>query len=147
MSHYHGCSHCVTELVNVNAQQAFDFLSDPLRLGTWSLGCMRTKAATEAGRYVGFSWFDGQRLLLDVRASRELLLIDYRVGGTEPLKPRISVRIVAAATCDLEPEQCYVSLMAWRPSQMTEDRWRQLCASHDAEIWVIKARLENIARA
>lgn len=142
MTQYHGCGHSVTELVNVGAQQAFDFLSNPLNVGTWSLGCMHTEAAAEAGRYVGTSLFDGQRLQLHVRASRELLLIDYLVGIVEPLRPRIGIRIVAAETCDLNADQCYVSLMAWRSTQMSESRWSQLCASHEAEIWLIKARLE-----
>nr|WP_298727435.1 hypothetical protein [uncultured Steroidobacter sp.] len=142
MTQYGGYGHCVTELVNVGAQHAFDFLSNPLSVGTWSLGCMHTEATAEPGRYVGTSLFDGQRLQLHVKAARELLLIDYLVGAVEPLRPRISVRIVAAETCDLIPSQCYVSLMAWRSTQMTADRWSQLCASHEAEIWLIKARLE-----
>ena len=28
-------------------------------------------------------------------------------------------------------------------SRMTADRWSQLCTAHDAEIWLIKARLER----
>lgn len=142
MTQYHGCSHCVTELIHVDASRAFDFLSEPLQVGNWSLGCMQTEALSGAGRYVGTSLFDGQRLQLQVQASRELLLIDYLVGVTEPLKPRISIRIVAADTCDLPAGQCYVSLIAWRSASMTQDRWSQLCASHEAEIWLIKARLE-----
>lgn len=147
MTQYGGYGHCVTELVSVGAQQAFDFLSDPLRVGTWSLGCMHTEATSDPGKYVGTSLFDGQRLQLQLKASRELLLIDYLVGAIQPLRPRISIRIVAAETCDLTPDQCYVSLMAWRSTQMTEPRWRQLCASHEAEIWLIKARLEAIGRS
>lgn len=147
MTQYNGRGHCVTELVNVGAQQAFDFLSNPLKVGAWSLGCMHTEAVSEGTGYVGISLFDGQRLRLDVRACRELLLIDYLVGVAEPLRPRIGIRIIAAETCNLQPDQCYVSLMAWRCAQMAEDRWSQLCASHEAEIWLIKARLEAIGRA
>jgi hypothetical protein len=55
------------------------------------------------------------------------------------------VRIVPAAACDLNDEQCYVSLTAWRPSQMAQGRWNQLCTAHEAEIWLIKARLEGQA--
>lgn len=147
MTQYQGCGHCVTELVNVDAQQAFDFLSNPLNVGTWSLGCMHTEAVAETGHYIGTSLFDGQRLRLQVKASRELLLIDYLVGVVEPLRPRIAIRIVAAETCDLQPDQCYVSIMAWRSAQMSETRWSQLCASHEAEIWLIKARLEQTGRS
>jgi hypothetical protein len=137
--------HCATALVNVAAQRAFDFLADPLALGTWSLGCMRTQAPNPAGPYTGFSLYDDSQVWFDIEAHRELLLIDYRIGEVGNLKPRISARIVAAETCDLRETQCYISLIAWRPAQMTHERWNRLCAAHEAEIWVIKARLEGAA--
>jgi hypothetical protein len=138
-----GFSHCVTALVKVTAARAFSFLADPLSLGTWSLGCMRTQATQPGGPYSGISLYDDSRVWFDIQAHRELLLIDYLVGTIGDFKPRISVRIVAAETCDLGDAQCYVSLIAWRPAQMTQDHWRRLCAAHDAEIWLIKARLEE----
>ena len=39
--------------------------------------------------------------------------------------------------------KCYVSLSAWRPARMVDERWAQLCAAHEAEIWIIKARIEG----
>ena len=36
----------------------------------------------------------------------------------------------------------FVSLLAWRSRSMDEPRWQRLCASHAAEIWLIKAQLE-----
>jgi hypothetical protein len=143
MSRYPDFAHCVTALVNGPAAKAFAFLADPLSLGKWSLGCMRTRASTEAGPYTGTSLYDDSPASFDVQPHPELLLIDYVVGDAGNLKPRTSVRVVAADTCDLSDTQCYVSLIAWRPAQMTDDRWTQLCAAHDAEIWIIKARIEG----
>ena len=149
MNRYPDIAHCVTALVNVPAAKAFAFLADPLSLGTWSLGCMRTQAAKSgavgaaAGPYIGTSLYDDSPTSFDVRPHPELLLIDYLVGDAGNLKPRNSVRIIAGATCDLPDGQCYVSLMAWRPARMADDRWAQLCAAHDAEIWIIKARIEG----
>ena len=143
MSQYPDFAHCATALVGVGADKAFEFLADPLSLGTWSLGCMRTQASQTVGPYVGTSLYNDSQTSFDIEAHRELLLIDYFVGETDAFKPRISVRVVAADTCGLEEGQCYVSLLAWRPSQMTNARWAQLCAAHDAEIWLIKARLEG----
>jgi hypothetical protein len=167
MNRYPDFAHCVTALVNVPAAKAFEFLADPLALGTWSLGCMRTQAvksgavggtaagvggavsatAAAPGPYSGTSLYDDSPASFDVRAHPELLLIDYLVGDAGNLKPRNSVRIIAADTCDLSNAQCYVSLMAWRPALMADDRWGQLCAAHDAEIWIVKARLEGSGRA
>jgi hypothetical protein len=146
MNRYPDFAHCVTALVNVRAAKAFEFLADPLSLGTWSLGCMRTQAAKSgavAGPYIGTSLYDDSPASFDVRSHPELLTIDYFVGDAGNLKPRNSVRIIAGDTCDLSEAQCYVSLMAWRPSRMADDRWAQLCAAHDAEIWIIKARIEG----
>lgn len=142
MNRYPDFAHCVTALVNVSAAKAFAFLADPLSLGTWSLGCMRTQAAA-GGPYTGISLYDDSPASFDVRPHPELLVIDYLVGDAGNLKPRNSVRIIAADTCDLPDGQCYVSLMAWRPARMADDRWAQLCAAHDAEIWIIKARIEG----
>jgi hypothetical protein len=135
--------HCATALINVAAESAFSFLSDPLSLGTWSLGCMRTQAQKPGGPYSGFSLFSGAQVYFEIEAHRDLLLINYLVGTVGNLKARINARIVAADTCDLGESQCYVSLIAWRTSHMTTDRWSRLCAAHDAEIWLIKARLEG----
>ena len=145
-------AHSVTALVNAPAAKAFGFLADPLSLGTWSLGCMRTRAVAPGGPYVGTSLYDDSEATFRVRAHPELLLIDYLVGETgegEPGggKPRNSVRVVAADTCGLTDTQCYVSLTAWRPAEMTDERWAQLCAAHDAEIWIIKARIEGARSA
>jgi hypothetical protein len=159
MNRYPDVAHCATALVNVPAAKAFEFLADPLSLGTWSLGCMRTHAAKSGagaamaatasattaaeGPYTGISLYDDSPASFDIRPHPELLLIDYLVGDAGNLKPRNSVRIIAGDTCDLSDAQCYVSLMAWRPARMADDRWAQLCAAHDAEIWIIKARIEG----
>ncbi|HWW78247.1 MAG TPA: hypothetical protein VNY82_01545 [Steroidobacteraceae bacterium] len=176
MNRYPDVAHCATALVNVPAAKAFEFLADPLSLGTWSLGCMRTHAAKSGavgatagvahavtagaamaaaasattaaeGPYTGTSLYDDSLASFDIRPHPELLLIDYLVGDAGNLKPRNSVRVIAGDTCDLSDAQCYVSLMAWRPARMEDDRWAQLCAAHDAEIWIIKARIEGAGRA
>ena len=143
MGQHTDLAHCATALINVPAEDAYTFLADPLSLGTWSLGCMRTQASKPGGPYMGFSLYDDSQVWFDIDARRELLMIDYRVGIVGDLKARISARVVAAETCDLDRTQCYVSLIAWRSSRMTTDRWSQLCTAHDAEIWLIKARLER----
>jgi hypothetical protein len=153
MNRYPDFAYCVTALVNAPAAKAFEFLADPLSLGTWSLGCMRPRVAPTGaaagatalaeGPYTGTSLYDDSPTSFDVRSHPELLTIDYFVGDAGNLKPRNSVRIIAGDTCDLSDAQCYVSLMAWRLARMADDRWTQLCAAHDAEIWIIKARIEG----
>ncbi len=109
MGYYSGPAHCATALVEVEAGTAFDFLADPLMLGTWSLGCMRTQPTQSPDLFTGYSLYDGSQVWFDIKANRELLLIDYLVGTVGNLVPRISARVVSAAACDLESGQCYVS--------------------------------------
>lgn len=143
MSPYPRFAHCATALIDISADKAFDFLADPLALGTWSLGCMRTRAENPEGPYTGFSQYDDSQVWFDIEAHRELLLIDYLVGRPERLSRRISARVVDARSCALPNGQCYVSLIAWRHGEMSEERWVQMCTAHEAEIWLIKARLER----
>ena len=140
-------SHCATALIEVTAARAFDFMADPLALGSWSLGCMNVQAVPEQRLYRGTSMFDGSSTWVEIVAHRETLLIDYRVGSPGNLKPRISARIVPGEVCDLSASQCYLSLSAWRSSGMSAARWQQLCDTHEAEIWLIKSKLENTTAA
>jgi hypothetical protein len=139
-------SHSATALVEVPAEAAFAFLADPAALGRWSLGCMDL-ASEGGGVWSGTSLFDGARGYLSIEALREKLLIDYHVGTAGERRPRISARVIPPEVCGLAAGRCYVTLTAWRAAGMDDDRWRRLVATHEAEIWLIKAQLERRARA
>lgn len=143
MGPYPQFAHCATALIDTPAEKAFNFLADPVALGIWSLGCMRTRASSTEGLYTGFSQYDDSQMWFDIEAHRDLLLIDYLIGTPERLSRRVSARIVTAETCALPERRCYVSLIAWRHGEMSEERWIQMCTAHEAEIWLIKARLER----
>jgi hypothetical protein len=138
-------AHATTLRVDVEAQAAFDFLADPLRLGRWSLGCFDTKPES-AGLYSGVSLYDGSRAWFRIDADRTRCLIDYHVGDAASQVPRISARVVPGSVCGLGPNSCYVTLMAWRTAGMNDDRWARLRAAHEAEIWLIKTQIEATAR-
>lgn len=139
-------SHCVTALIDAPARAVFDFMADPIALGRWSLGCMSTRPADDAGVYTGFSFFDGSQAWFEIDAREDLLLIDYHIGSRERRVPRISARAIPAEVCGLVEGQCYLTLTAWRALAMDDPRWRRLCATHETEIWLIKAQIET-ARA
>jgi hypothetical protein len=142
-----GLSHCVTTQVDVPAPFAFAFLADPIRLGQWALGCMRTQATDEPGVYTGFSLFDESQGWLSIDAHPELGLIDYKVGPKGALVHRISARVIAGPSTGLSAGQCLVMLMAWRPAGMAEARWQRLCASHEAEILLIREQITRLGEA
>ncbi len=134
-------SHAATCVVAVPAEAAFAFLADPAALSRWSLGCMDLVHVGE-GVYTGHSLFDGGQGWLSIDADPRRLLVDYHVGTLEKREPRISARVIPGPVCGLDATASYVTLTAWRAAAMSEDRWRRLCASHEAEIWLIKAQME-----
>jgi hypothetical protein len=134
-------SHCVTTQVDVPASFAFAFLTDLTRLGHWALGCMRTRPTDEPGVYTGYSLFDSSQSWVSIDADPDLCLIDYKVGPKGALVHRISARVISGANAGLSAGQCLVMLMAWRPAGMEDSRWRRLCASHEAEILLIREQI------
>ncbi len=135
-------AHSVTALIEAPADEVFDFLSDPVALGRWSLGCMRTQETDLAGVWTGWSLFDGGQGYFEIVAHRELMLIDYRVGTLEHRQPRISARVVPGAVCGLPAGHSYATLTAWRPPAMPAGRWARLCTAHETEAWLIKEQIE-----
>jgi hypothetical protein len=60
---------------------------------------------------------------------------------------RISARIIAGPNAGLSAGQCLVMLMAWRPAGMEDSRWHRLCASHEAEILLIREQVTRLNEA
>jgi hypothetical protein len=60
---------------------------------------------------------------------------------------RISVRVIAGPNAGLSGGQCLVMLMAWRPAGMEDSRWHRLCASHEAEILLIREQITRFDEA
>lgn len=135
--------HAVSIELNVSANVAFDFLSDPLQLGSWALGCRDVRKNENSNNYSGFSIFSNEKSDFNISASREFLLVDYLLGEPGQFKPRISARIVAADTYAGAEDHCLVTLLAWRGKDMSDDRWHQLCICHETEIFLLKGLLET----
>ena len=138
-------AHSVTARLDVAAADAFAFLIDPAALGRWSLGCMDLRDIGD-GIYTGHSLFDGSQGWLSIAADPVHMLVDYHVGTPSHRQPRISARVIPGPVCGLSDSVCSVTLTAWRVASMSDERWQRLCASHDTEIWLIKAQAETRAR-
>ena len=136
-----GPAHQATCAVEAPAEAAYAFLVDPAALSRWSLGCMDL-VHVGGGVYTGRSLFDGSEGFLSIDGDPARLLVDYHVGTREKREPRISARVVPGPVCGLSEDTCYITLLAWRSASMNDERWRRLCAAHDAEIWLIKAQIE-----
>jgi hypothetical protein len=136
--------HSVTVAIAVAQRVAFAYLSDPLKLGNWTLGSADTKPAASEGLVEGRSLFDGSRSLNRLDSDPKRGIIDYYVG-TRPkqLTMRISARVLDGESFGMGSDCCLVTLLAWRPVGMDKTRWHRLCTSHEVEILLAKAQLES----
>jgi hypothetical protein len=135
-------AHMTAQLVTAPVEIAFAYLRDPVRLGRWSLGCFDTAATETPGLYTGRSLFDGGAGWFRIDADEAGRAIDYLVGTPQHLTRRISVRLMAGPDLGYAAGTCLVTLTAWRPADMNDERWARLCAAHEVEILLIKAQIE-----
>lgn len=140
-------THCVSALCSARAEVAFSFLADPLRLGVWALGCWG--ASAEPGGVVrGTSLFDGAPTYARAVPDRGHLTVDFEVGASPTdLVRRISSRVLPGGQLGRAPGVCVLILLAWRPATMDDERWGRLVASHEAEILLLRGRIEAEAAA
>lgn len=135
--------HSVTMEVLVPAELAFKYLAIPENIGRWALGCWDASLSEHDGLYSGTSLFDGEKSFFRVDADQQRLLIDYYLGEPGQLKPRISARVVEGPSVSASDSCCLVTLTAWRDYNMNDERWARLCASHEAEIFLVKSLIER----
>ena len=135
-------SHCATIVCDAPADTAFAFLADPARLGSWALGCWNAEAV---GEHVarGTSLFDQSTSYVQVEPDAERLVVDFSVGGdAASLVRRISARVLPGHPLGYGADRCLVTVIAWRPADMTDERWERVVVSHAAEILLLRARIE-----
>ncbi len=137
--------HCHTSTIEVQctAADALAYLSDGLKQGDWTLGSLDRKEL-EKGLFSGTSLFDGGQLYIRIRVDPANFMIYYDVGrDRENLQPRNVVRVVPGPVVGRDADVCLVSLMTWRTHGTPEAGWMQTCLSHETEMFIIKARLED----
>jgi hypothetical protein len=139
----HDLSHCATTVCEATADHALAFIAEPARLGEWALGCWGAEPV-DGDTVRGTSLFDGEQSLVRVEPSRAALTVDFLVAGDDgEMVPRISARVVPGPVVGRSPGQCLVTVTAWRTLGMSDGRWARLVASHEAEILILKARIEG----
>jgi hypothetical protein len=135
--------HSVTIEIISPWEKAYDFLKQPLNLGSWALGCQNVEATDKENIYTGISIFTKEKGYFKIESDRNHRLIDFFVGTESLLVPRISLRIIPGVNYGRSNSICLVTLDAWRDIDMSDERWRQLCVAHETEILLIKALIEK----
>lgn len=133
----------VTAEVAAPARAAFDYLADGAKVGDWALGALAAKRVGKSDLYV--SQENGIALRVDADAKR--LVIDYHVGSSaKDLVMRIATRVIPGETMGRGAGTCLVSMAAWRPKSFDDRRWSRLKAFHDAEIHLIREKIEALGK-
>ena len=135
--------HSSTCEVQAKAMDAFDYLSDGVAQGEWTLGSMERRKIGD-DLYCGKSIFDNVELYVRIDADAQRLMIFYHVGtDVSQLQPRNVVRIVPGSVVGKTDEECLVTLLSWRNATASNERWKMTCVSHETEMFIIKNRIEQ----
>ena len=134
--------HAAATRIEVAAEAAFAYLSDGMRQSEWTLGSWDRVQIGEA-LFRGRSLFDGAEVYVRISTDPVALLVDYELGpALDRLRRVNSARVVPGEVLGWPEPSCVVTLMKWRTSAQDDAAWQRLCAAYDAEIHMIKGRLE-----
>jgi hypothetical protein len=134
--------HSVSSFCSAPASQAFSYLADPVCLGEWALGCWGA-VACGPGIVKGTSLFSGTDTFARPLPDDANLLVDYEVGDDpQRLVRRITARVVPGDVLGEPPSRSLVVLTGWRAGWMDDERWRQLVVAHEAEVLLLRHRIE-----
>jgi hypothetical protein len=129
----------VTAEVAAPARVAFDYLADGTKVGDWALGALEAKRVGKSDVFLS----EQHGIAFRVDADAKRLLVDYHVGsGMKDLVMRIATRVIPGETMGRGAGTCLVSMAAWRPKSFDDRRWSRLKAFHDAEIHILREKIE-----
>ena len=137
----HALVHTVACLCAAPVPKALAHMTGAQGMSRWNLGLWNCREV-EPGLFTGESLFDGAKGWVRKTPQGDGSTVDSWVGG-EPgkLTMRISVRVLASESLGYPAGGSLITLTAWRPQAMTEERWQRLIKTHEAEILMIQAQL------
>ena len=135
--------HAAARLCASSVGRAMNHLSTAPGMSRWTLGLWNCREQ-EPGLFTGESLFDGTQGWVRVKTVPGRDIVDYHVGATpDRLLPRIQARVTDGPVLGHAAGTCVVTLLAWRPAGMSDERWHRLVVSHETEIELIQAQLDQ----
>jgi hypothetical protein len=135
-------AHAAARLCKTSVEKAMAHLTSAAGMARWNLGLSNCREL-EPGLFTGASLFDGAPGWVRITPLAGLAAVDYHVGASpDRLVPRIHARVVDGALLGHGARTCVVTLLAWRPAGMTDERWSRLVSTHETEIELIQAQLD-----
>lgn len=132
-----------TVLVKASADHAMKFLKDPIKVGEWAFGSWQPIKELDDGIFQGTSLYDGGSTVYKLNVYEKFYQIDYEVGylGGE-LVPWIVARITPGKVVGQDPDSCLLSMIAWRNAEWSDEDWKLVGATHEAEVFRIRYLVE-----
>jgi hypothetical protein len=130
--------HTASVAIPGKPEALFNYVADGVRLGEWAFGSWNTKESGD-GIFSGKSLFDGKDTYIRVVPYLPMLQVDFEVGSTpRDLLPRITARILPPTAVEVSEGSCLLSIISWRVSGFSDQRWRMLCSAHEAEVFRLR---------
>lgn len=135
-------AHCASVQVAVPAHSAFEFMADGMKQTHWALGSWNRRDLGD-GLFVGTSLWTGAELYVRLVPRPELMIVDYHTGpDPDTLRFGVTARIVPGAALGIGEERSLITLLTWRPAQMSDEDWERTSHVWPTEVQLIKARIE-----
>lgn len=119
------------------------YMLTPQYFDQWCLGCMKLQPSVN-DTFRGESSFNGGVGYLKMFPSNENFNISYLIGGDPFLLNRLIVAQIVPDHSFDNKGGSVISLVAWRNTDMDDDRWNQLKQCHQVEIQLIRNHLVQL---
>ena len=133
-----------TVLIKSPVDQVMKFMKDANKVGEWGFGSWKPIKQLGGGIYQGTSLYDGGKTVYKLNVYEKFHQIDYEVGylGGE-LIPWIVARVTPGKVVGQDPESSLLSMMAWRNAEWSDEDWKLIGATHEAEVFRIRYLVES----
>jgi hypothetical protein len=143
MFSYDARAHSASVVIAADADTTFAFVASGLNQSYWALGSW-ARVDEGDGVVSGTSLWDGSKLYIRPDARPDLRLVDYYTGATrEKLSHGVSARVLPGEPLGHPPGSCLLILSVWRMPRHTDESWRRTQHAFEAEVHLIKGRIET----
>jgi hypothetical protein len=131
-------------LIAANVDHAMTYMKEPNNVGDWAFGSWRPIKKLADETYQGTSLYDGGETVYRLNVYEEFYQIDYEVGylGGE-LVPWIVARLTPGTVVGRGTQACLLTMLAWRNADWSDDDWKLVGVTHEAEVFRIKYLIES----
>jgi hypothetical protein len=136
-------AHSASVVLATDADTAFQFVASGMNQTYWALGSW-ARVDEGGGVVSGTSLWDGSKLYIRPDARADLRLVDYYTGlRRDKLSHVVSARVLPGEPLGHPTGSCVLTLTAWRTPAHTDESWRRTQHAFEAEVHLIKGRLEH----